>query len=105
MHWLRLLIVCSCLLPAVAQAQARTIPERAKVGDLRHVQETLVSINGMQLLLAPGAQIRDESNRLIVPTAVPPGAKVKYLLDDQGLVHQVWILSPQEAASNDAVQK
>jgi hypothetical protein len=105
MQWLRLLIVCSCMLPGVAQAQLRAIPEQAKDGDMRHVRETLVSINGVQLLLAPGVQIRDESNRLIVPTAVPPGAKVKYLLDNEGLVRQVWILSPQEAARNEAVKK
>jgi hypothetical protein len=93
------------MLPAVAQAQLRTIPEQAKDGDIRHLRETLVSINGVQLLLAPGAQIRDESNRLIVPTALPPGAKVKYLLDNQGLVGQVWILSAQETAKNKAVKK
>jgi hypothetical protein len=55
--------------------------------------------------LAPGAQIRDQSNRLIVPTAVPPGAKVKYVLDNEGLVRQVWILSPQEAAKNQATKR
>ena len=105
MQWLRLLLVCACMLPAVAQAQLRTIPAQAKDGDMRHVQETLVSINGVRLLLAPGAQIRDEWNRLIVPTAMPPGAKVKYLLDNQGLVHRVWILSPQEAAKTKAAKK
>ena len=101
MQWLRLLIVCSCMLPTVAQAQVRAIPEQAKDGEMRHVQETLVSINGVQMRLAPGAQIRDEANRLIVPTALPAGAKVKYLLDSEGLVRQVWILSPQEAPKNN----
>ena len=89
------------MLPAVAQAQARTIPEQAKDGEMRHVQETLVSINGVQMRLAPGAQIRDEANRLIVPTALPADAKVKYLLDSEGLVRQVWILSPQETPKNN----
>lgn len=61
-------------------------------------QEAVVSVNGLTLRLAPGAQIRDESNRLLVPTAVPAGAQVKYLLDDEGLVRRVWILTPAEAA-------
>jgi len=35
---------------------------------------------------------------------VPPGSQVKYLLDRDGMVRQVWILTPQEAqqpAAND----
>src|ERR671924_53007 len=89
-----------CALSMSAQAQLRTIPGEAKEGDLRHVHEAIVSINGSELRLAPGAQIRDESNRLVVPAAVPPGSRVKYLLDSEGLVRQVWILSPQEASKN-----
>jgi hypothetical protein len=105
MQWLRLLIVCACALSALAQAQVRTIPAVAKDGEIRHLQDMLVSINGKQMRLAPGAQIRDQSNRLIVPTALPPGAKVKYVLDNEGLVRQVWILSPQEAAKNQATKR
>jgi len=92
-----------CLLgfvAASAQAQLRTIPGEAKGGEIRHVQETIVQIDGVQRRLAPGAQIRDQSNRLLVPTALPPGAKVRYLLDSEGQVRQVWILTPQEAAKN-----
>jgi hypothetical protein len=102
---LRLLIVCFLILPGAAQAQMRTIPEQAKGGEIRHVQETIVLIDGRQMRLAPGAQIRDEANRLMVPTALRAGAKVKYLLDSEGLVRQVWILSPQEAVESQAVAK
>jgi hypothetical protein len=98
MQFLRVLIVCVCALSASAQAQLRTIPEQAKGGQIRHVQETIVLIDGVRMRLAPGVQIRDEWNRLMVPTALPPGAKVRYLLDSEGLVRQVWILTPQEAA-------
>jgi hypothetical protein len=48
--------------------------------------------------LAPGARIRDTTNRVIVPTAVPSRAPVKYLYNGEGLVRQVWILTPEEAA-------
>jgi hypothetical protein len=97
MELLRLFIASACLLSASAHAQLRTIPGEAKGGEIRHVQDTIVSINGVELRLAPGAQIRDESNRILVPTAVPAGAQVKYLLNDEGLVRQVWILTPEEA--------
>ena len=99
MRFSRVVITSLCLLSASAQAQQlRSIPDQAKHGEIRHVQETIVSIDGVQQRLAPGAQIRDQSNRLVMPTAVPVGAQVKYLLDQEGLVRQVWILTPEEAA-------
>ena len=33
-----------------------------------------------------------------MPSAMPAGAQVKYRLDFQGQVHEVWMLTPQEAA-------
>jgi len=98
MRLFHLLLASTCLSVALAHAQVRTIPGEAKRGKIRHVQETIVSIDGVEQRLAPGAQIRDEENRIIVPTAVPAGAPVKYLLDAEGLVRRVWILTPQEAA-------
>jgi hypothetical protein len=95
---LRLLIACACLASAGAHAQLRTIPQEAKAGGIRHVQDMVVAIDGVELRLAPGAQIRDASNRVVLPTAVPAGANVKYVLNDEGLVRQVWILTPEEAA-------
>src|SRR3954470_17147944 len=97
MHFWRLLAILLCALSAQAQAQARNIPEQAKDGELSHLQDMIVSINGVAVRLAPGVQIRDPDNRLVVPTAVPKGSQVKYLLDQEGLVRQVWILTPEEA--------
>ena len=85
-----------------AQAQLRTIPAEAKRATLSHVQGMTVEIDGKRTELAAGAQIRDSRNMIVVPTAVPPGILVKYLLDTQGLVGRIWILSPQEAAQADA---
>jgi hypothetical protein len=86
---------------AGAAAQLRTIPADAKRGTLRHLQDMVVEINGQRAKLAPGAQIRDGNNRVVLPVAVPPGSLVKYRLDGAGLVRQVWILTPQEAAQPD----
>jgi len=92
-RWIALLLLATSL----ASAQVRSIPEDAKVGQIRHLQEMLVEIDGTPQLLAPGAQIRDTSNRIIMPTAIPPGALVKYLVDAAGQVKKVWILTPEEA--------
>ena len=86
---------------ASAAAQLRTIPADAKRGTLRHVQEMVVEINGGRQQLAPGAQIRDGNNRIVLPSAVVPGSLVKYRVDGDGMVQQVWILTPQEAAQPD----
>jgi hypothetical protein len=98
MKGFRLLVALACALPAVASAQTRSIPGEAKRGEIRHVQETIVAIDGAEQRLAPGAQIRDQSNRLLVPAALPAGAQVRYLLDAEGLVRRVWVLTPEEAA-------
>ena len=96
-----LFALIASLCAASAQAQFRAIPAEAKRGELRHVQDMIVEINGNAMRLSPGAQIRDPDNLIMVPMAVPPGVLVRYTLDAQGMVKQVWILSPVEAAQPD----
>ena len=97
-----LLAALPAYLAPVSLAQVRTLPAAAKRGEIRHVQDMLVEIDGKRMMLAPGAQIRNPSNLLIVPASLPPGgAYVKYLLDAQGMVSRVWILTRQEAEQPD----
>jgi hypothetical protein len=84
--------------PALGQLQVRAIPAEAKRGVLRHVQESIVQIDGRSARLSPGAQVRDARNRIVVPTAIPAGSLVKYTVGAQGEVSAVWILTEQEAA-------
>jgi len=94
--------VLTALLPAAistaALAQLRTIPQDAKLGMLRHVQEMDVSLDGATERLAPGAQIRDASNRIVLPVALTSETLVKYRRDGEGRLRQVWIVTPEEAA-------
>jgi hypothetical protein len=39
-----------------------------------------------------------------VPTALPPDAPIRYLLDAQGLAYRIWLLSPTEAAQPPSSQ-
>ena len=81
-----------------AAAQLRTIPAEAKRATLRHLQEMVVELDGRPVHLTPGAQIRDASNRIVVPSSVAQATIVKYLPDPSGQrVHRVWILSREEA--------
>jgi hypothetical protein len=81
-----------------AVAQLRTIPKEAQYGEIRHLEAMVVELNGKPAQLSPGAQVRDPDNRLLVPTALTQKVGVGYVLDGGGLVHRVWILSPQELA-------
>ena len=89
------------LAAGAALAQFRTIPADAKRGVMSHVEGMTVEIDGKKVQLAIGARIRDDSNRLVEPTAVPPRVLVKYMPDPWGQVSRIWILSSQEAAQPD----
>jgi len=95
---MRTALAIALLFAGAAAAQLRTIPADAERAQIRHVEENIVQLNGQRAQLAPGAQIRDGSNRVIVPTALPSDALVKYRLDASGQVREVWILTPEEAA-------
>ena len=97
----RLLAILLLICANPALAQVRGIPADAKRGEIRHLQGMTVEIDGETRRLAPGAQIRDASNRIVVPASLPERAPVKYRVDAQGLVSRVWILTPQEAAQPD----
>jgi hypothetical protein len=74
----------------------RTIPAEAQLAAIKHVEGMNITLDGEARRLSPGAQVRDDANRIIVPVQIPPGAKVKYTLDSEGLVRQVWILTAAE---------
>lgn len=93
-----LLLVVLVALAAASWAQLRTIPKEAKLGQMRHLQEMLVELDGKPVLLAPGAQIRDPDNRLVVPASLAEKQPVGYLVDGSGQVHRVWVLSAREKA-------
>ena len=93
-----LVLLLALAASAGVEAQLRSIPAQAKRGEMQHLQDMFVAINGKRIRLAAGAQIRDESNRIVPPAAVRAGVLVKYTVDAQGDVVRVWILAPQEAA-------
>jgi hypothetical protein len=85
-----------------AQAQQR-IPATAKRGYLQHAGQMLVTIDGKKAQLAPGAMIRDQSNRIVMPTALPrEGSWVRYVADANGQISQVWLFPNKDAAAGGA---
>jgi hypothetical protein len=60
-----------------------------------------VLIDGKQARLSPGARIKNINNMLVLSASLAGiSVPVVYLLDAQGMVHEVWLLSAQEVQSN-----
>ncbi|MGH8696912.1 MAG: hypothetical protein ACREVS_10570 [Burkholderiales bacterium] len=86
---------------AAQTAVLRTLPEDAKRGTLSHVRENLVTLDGKQIKLAPGAQIRGANNLIVQPAALPKDSLVKYQLNGSGELFRAWVLTAQETAARD----
>ena len=85
--------------PVVSAAgMLRAIPAEAKVGEMTPPWQGTVRIGDQTLLLAPGAQIRNEANMIVLPTAIQQSLLVRYQTDMQGAVSRIWILTAAEAA-------
>jgi hypothetical protein len=95
-------IVLAALLaaaPAAAQVRVPPIPAEAQRGVIRHLKEMAVAIDNRPVQLAPGAQIRNQQNLIVVPVALPPsGTPADYILNADGELFRAWLLTPQELA-------
>ena len=77
----------------------RAFPQNALRGALVIGVAPDVQLNGQPARLAPGSRIRDAANMAVVPSALTGGRfLVNYTIDTSGLVKDVWILRPEEAA-------
>jgi hypothetical protein len=58
-----------------------------------------VLLDGQPARLAPGARIRDRNNLLVVSGAlIGQQLVVRYTRDPLGLLREIWVLTPAEAA-------
>jgi hypothetical protein len=94
-----LVLAAVCLVaPAAAQVQ-RAFPQNALRGALVIGVMPDLLLNDQRARLAPGARIRDQNNMTVVPSALTGGRfLVNYNVDTSGLIKEVWILRPEEAA-------
>ncbi len=88
--------------PAQAQNGRSFLPQ-AQRAVLQVTQAPEILLNGKPARLAPGVRIRG-SNDLLVLSATLTGQTllVNVVLESGGLVKEVWILSPEEAAQAPA---
>ena len=93
------LLILTALAAVPVLAETRPIPVDARRGYIQHVQEMAVTVDGIPMRLAPGSTVRDPQNLIIVPLAMPRyGAWADYVVDSDGQIFRVWLLTPEEQA-------
>ena len=85
--------------PAAAQVQ-RAFPQNAMRGALVMGAPPEVTLNGQLARLSPGVRVRNQANMLeMTGGLIGQRLLVNYTLEEtSGLVNNVWILRPEEAA-------
>lgn len=96
---LLLAAVCLMLASAAAMAQgvSRQFPANIKRGMMMVTAPPEVQINGTAMRLSPGVRIRGPNNLLLMSGAlIGQQYAINYVLEQQGLVRDVWILTQAE---------
>lgn len=105
-HWIHTMYRCASAAIAAfaitfaAHAQVqRSFPADALRGTLTVGQMPDVTLNTTPARLGAGARIRDQANLQPRPSAlIGQTFVVNYTIDAQGLIKDVWLLRPDEAA-------
>jgi hypothetical protein len=98
--WMLSVLVAGLMLATAAHAQAvvsRQFPANVKRGVMTVTAPPEVQINGTAMRLSPGVRIRGPNNLLLMSGAlIGQQYAVNYVLEQQGLVREVWILTQAE---------
>jgi hypothetical protein len=89
------------VLPSLASAQLgiRPFPPSAERGTLVVTNPPVIQLNGKPDRLSPGSRIRGQNNMLVLSGSVIGQALlVNFVRTPTGEVHEVWVLTPAEAA-------
>jgi hypothetical protein len=90
-----LALVVVAVLTACGSSSSRQ-PDGTMLGTLNSVQMSSVTIDGKPMRLVPGARIMTPSNTSVTPDHVPANSRIRYKLDANGQVTQVWLLPPEK---------
>jgi hypothetical protein len=84
-----------------AALSARFIPANTDQAVMEITTPPNLLLNGKDDRLSPGARIRGTNNMLVMSgMLVSQQLPVRYQREPNGLIHEVWILTPEEAALN-----
>lgn len=76
--------------------QTRKFPVDSQLGNLTAVNFPQFTINGQQMIMGAGGQIRGIDNLIVLPSTANYIGLVRYQLDIMGYLHRIWFLTPDE---------
>ena len=93
---MRILVVLIASAMLLGCASNQRLPDGSLLGTMTTGTVPLVTIDGKEMRMAPGARIMNVNNTSITPNQVPPDSRVRYKVDAAGQVSQVWLLPPEK---------
>jgi len=86
-------------LASAASYPPRELPKGSLRGELTLGNWPEATLGKLGVRMAPGARIKSAGNTLVMPNLITgTKLKVNYTVDLYGLVHEVWVLRPDELA-------
>jgi hypothetical protein len=98
-RWIRIPIAALALFATFAHAQVplRDAPKDVKHGHITVTNPPQIDLDGKADRLSPGARIRNVNNMIVMSgSLVGKTVPVVYRREVAGMVHEVWILTPEE---------
>lgn len=93
---LGVLLLAGLALPAAADV--RDIPASTKQVKVSPYTSRSLLIEGKEVFLTAGARIHSDANRTVVPGRVLPNSIARVMVERDGRLSEVWILTPDEIA-------
>ena len=83
---------------------ARSFPADSKRGELTPPIGQSVLISGKSFNTAPGLQVRDQQNFIVMPNTLREVVPIRYQMDQMGYVWRIWIFSAADLAAPDPLK-
>ncbi len=99
MRFARILLFVLAFSSAGGTLAGRTLPDAGKLAEISGFYYPEVAVGSSVYRLSPGAKIFDQWNRVVMPPRLPVGASALFLLDGNGEIARVWLLTPEELAA------
>ncbi len=93
-----LLILLAALSLSFSAYAMRNFPPNVQVGELRGIQNGVAQVGDKIYRLTPATRIYNTNNLIVLPVSAPQSGRVAFVLDPQGFLSKIWVLTPEEAA-------
>ncbi len=101
-------IILVCMISYGYAQAVRNFSVDSQFGRLKSHAYPEFRIDKKKLIMGMGGQIRDANNLLILPTMLEKNRHrgyVRYQIDNMGLLHRIWFLTPEEIKLAKAEEK